>query len=94
MERPDPVLSQVAYLMVVQRGHFDRYRFLRATFRDKAVQVVWDRRQAERRGQQGPSVQERRRSDRRSTPPPSWNNLGFLVTRRAERGGDVGNVGG
>jgi hypothetical protein len=97
MERRDPVLSQVAYLMVVQRGDFDRFRFLSATFRDKSIQVMWDRRQRERRGATGLSGHDRRISDRRADPPVSWSNLGFLVTRQggpATDPGDAGSAGG
>lgn len=83
MEREDAALSEVAYLMVVQRDHHDRFRFLRSTFIDRSVQVVWDRRTADRRrSSEGPAV-DRRSGDRRHDPPSSWGNLGFLVARSA-----------
>jgi hypothetical protein len=83
MERVDPALSRVAYLMVVQRGDHDRFGFLRSTFGDRPVEVMWDRRLSDRRTtSDGPDV-DRRASDRRRTPPTSWNNLGFLVARSA-----------
>jgi hypothetical protein len=82
MERADKALSRFAYLMVVQRGDHDRYRFLSSTFRDRPVEVVWDRRTGDRRrATDGPAV-ERRAGDRRTRPPASWDNLGFLVARR------------
>jgi hypothetical protein len=82
MER-DPALSRVAYLMVVQRGDQDRFRFLSSTFRDRPVEVMWDRRVGDRRKAADASPVDRRSSDRRNSPPTSWNNLGFLVARRA-----------
>jgi hypothetical protein len=82
MDSGNSALSRFAYLMVVQRGDLDRFRFLSATFRDRPVEVMWDRRVGERRrSTNGPSV-DRRAGDRRNTPPASWNNLGFLVARR------------
>jgi hypothetical protein len=78
----DPALSKIAYLMVVHRGEHDRFRVLTSTFRDRPVEVMWDRRMADRRrAADGVSV-DRRSSDRRQSPPSSWNNLGFLVARR------------
>ena len=85
MEREDAALSEVAYLMVVQRENHDRFRFLRSTFGDRSVAVVWDRRMADRRrSSDGPAV-DRRAGDRRHDPPPSWANLGFLVARSADK---------
>jgi hypothetical protein len=82
MERPDSALSRFAYLMVVQRGDVDRFRFLNATFRDRPVEVVWDRRVGDRRRSAEGSAVDRRAGDRRNSPPASWDNLGFLVARR------------
>jgi hypothetical protein len=67
--------------IVVRAGAIDRFAALRAAFAPDGVQVVWDRRQGDRRR---PAVDpapgtERRRSDRRSTVPPSWVLLDFLV---------------
>jgi hypothetical protein len=88
MEPEDASLSEVAYLMVVQRDHHDRFRFLRSTFAERSVEVVWDRRSADRRkSSEGPAV-DRRSGDRRHEPPASWSNLGFLVARSS--GGRAG----
>ena len=83
MEDSTPGLREIAYLMVVQRGDQDRYRFLQTTFQDKPVEVMWDRRQGERRRATTSANLDRRRSDRRSDPPSSWGSLGFLVARRS-----------
>jgi hypothetical protein len=82
MDRPDSAPSRFAYLMVVQRGDKDRFRFLSATFRDRPVEVLWDRRVGDRRRSAEGAVVERRSGDRRQSPPSSWDNLGFLVARR------------
>jgi hypothetical protein len=83
IKRVDPALSRLAYVMVVQRGEHDRFRVLCSTFRDRPVEVIWDRRVSERRTPgDGPSV-DHRTGDRRHSPQTSWNNLGFLVARRA-----------
>ncbi len=84
METFDPALSRVAYLMIVQRGDTERFRFLCSTFKHKPVEVLWDRRTAERRKVADTPATDRRKVDRRSPPPSSWNNLGFLVARNRE----------
>ena len=75
-------LSRFAYLMVVQRGDHERYRFLSSTFRDRPVEVVWDRRTGDRRRVSDDPAFERRAGDRRTRLPASWDALGFLVARR------------
>jgi hypothetical protein len=82
MEPPDNALSRFAYLMVVQRGDQERFRFLSATFRDRPVEVMFDRRLGDRRRSSEGAEVDRRASDRRNRPPASWDNLGFLVARR------------
>jgi hypothetical protein len=82
MERANRALSRFAYLMVVQRGDDDRFRFLSSTFRDRPVQVMFDRRMGERRQSGEDLSPERRASDRRNRPPSTWDTLGFLVARR------------
>ena len=79
----DPALSRLTYLMVVQRGDQDRFRFLSSTFRDRPVDIVWDRRDGERRKAGDGTPSDRRAGDRRNAPPSSWVNLGFLVAKRA-----------
>lgn len=83
MDSRDPALSRMAYLMVVQRGDDERFHLLSSTFRDRAVEVMWDRRSSDRRRAVGGTPVDRRSGDRRNSPPPSWVNLGFLVARRA-----------
>jgi hypothetical protein len=68
-------------LIVVRAGAIDRFAALRAAFGPEGVEVVWDRRFAERRRPPaGPSPGlERRRRERRGPIPASWALLDFLV---------------
>jgi len=81
MERPESALSRFAYLMVVQRGDLDRFRLLSTTFRQRPVEVIWDRRVGDRRRSGDDQAVDRRSRDRRRSAPTSWDNLGFLVAR-------------
>jgi hypothetical protein len=67
-------------LLVVRVGAVDRFAALRAAFTPDGVEVVWDRRFAERRRPDADSVRaERRRRDRRGVVPSSWSLLDFIV---------------
>jgi hypothetical protein len=56
-------------LFVVSRRHPDLYHYLRERFAsDAAVEVILDRRIAERRQRQTPRATERRQADRRRRP--------------------------
>jgi hypothetical protein len=39
--------------------------------------VIWDRRRNERRRTRRPTGHERRRTERRGSPPETWTRLGF-----------------
>jgi hypothetical protein len=81
MEPDDAARSGVACLMVVQRDDLDRFGFLRATFSNYPVEIIWDRRLSDRRRSTAAAPVEHRFGDRRHAPPASWNDLGFLVAR-------------
>jgi hypothetical protein len=66
----------------VQRGDIDRFRLLSSTFRERPVEVLWDRRIGDRRRSENATAGDRRAGDRRQRPPSSWENLGFLVARK------------
>lgn len=71
------------YLFVVARGHPDVYADLRRQFLgNPEVDVLVDRRLAERRGRQDPHEPERRRSERRGQRGENSHVLGV--------GGDPG----
>lgn len=54
-------------LLIVRRGQEERYGHLRASFRNEPIDVVWDRRLAERRRR--PTPAERRQANRRAEEP-------------------------
>ena len=68
-------------LVIVRRGHFATYELLTRTFADDSnVQIVWDRRIAERRrAADSPDADERRRADRRRRPPTQWGRLNYMI---------------
>jgi hypothetical protein len=68
-------------LVIVRRGHFATYELLTRTFADDSnVQIVWDRRIAERRrAADAPDADERRRADRRRRPPTQWGQLNYMI---------------
>jgi len=53
-------------LLVVRRSAIERFRLLQQLCAGEPIEIIWDRRQAERRGQRPRTVAiERRRGDRR-----------------------------
>ena len=68
-------------LVIVRRGHFATYELLTRTFADDpTVQIIWDRRVAERRRAEGASGNsERRHNDRRRPPPTQWGQLNYMI---------------
>lgn len=68
-------------LVIVRRGHFATYELLNRTFGDDpTVQIIWDRRLAERRRAEGAlGNSERRRNDRRRPPPTQWGQLNYMI---------------
>lgn len=70
--------------VIVRRGHFATFELLTRTFADDPlVQIIWDRRIAERRQLTGRTVKdEMRRGDRRSKPPVQWSQLNYMIARQ------------
>jgi hypothetical protein len=76
------------YLAVVRRGETEIYRMLKDYLgRRGLVDVVWDRRVGDRRGNPRPQAPaaDRRSGDRRRDPPhePTARTLGFFLIRPA-----------
>jgi hypothetical protein len=74
------------YLIVVQRGETDLYEHLRRRFHEiEFVEVLLDRRQAERRRRRGSVAGERRQADRRqpltAREREHWVALGYRLVR-------------
>jgi hypothetical protein len=69
-------------LVIVQRGRLGVYETLKTRFEPDGgavlVQIRWDRRLGERRTPWQAMVPERRQSERRRAPPPTWETLGVV----------------
>ena len=66
------------HVVIVRRGQTETLSLLEEMF-VAATAVIWDRRFGDRRRQHGEKRPDRRTHERRSHPPSSWTNLGFLV---------------
>lgn len=70
------------HCIIVRRGDYQQYEVLYKAFGAR-VPVVWDRRRGERRDLNRPSEAAAPPTpERRSTTPPSWRALGFVVVDR------------
>jgi hypothetical protein len=71
-------------LFVVSRAEPERYEYLRRAFaREEAVEVVFDRREGERRQiRRSPSVERRRRDRRARDIGHELERLGYALVRR------------
>jgi hypothetical protein len=72
--------------LIVRRGLDPSfYKFLEIFAAEHHLEIVLDRRQADRRGPTQPVGQDRRRQDRRGPPPPSWSSGDFIAVKRRDR---------
>ena len=85
-------------LCIVRHGRTDLFRTLQQCLEEPGfTQVLWDRRSGDRRTGPGMSSPERRRGERRTAAPATWDAHGFALApqhrrtdkRRPERPGDV-----
>jgi len=65
--------------IVVRRGALRRFDALKRKTADLPVVVTWDRRTADRRASSTAVEGDRRKSDRRSKPPFTWELSDFVV---------------
>jgi hypothetical protein len=65
--------------MVVRRGAMHRFQSLKKKTAHLDVEVVWDQREGERRQATAAPTGERRRHERRRTPPFTWDMADFVV---------------
>jgi hypothetical protein len=77
------------YLAIVRQGHDEVFEFLRHFQEENLTEVLWDRRVAERRGEEGSTQPERRHSERRSLPSPTWDALGFVLAPLSKEHADL-----
>lgn len=73
------------HLAIVQRGRAGVYETLKERFEaGTLVEVIWDRRVAERRRAHRPVSRERRQRERRRAPPEAWTVMGFALVAKPE----------
>ena len=71
-------------VIVVDQGDHERFEFLRQVFESQQVQVVRDRRKADRRQTRRPAAAERRAGERRAPKRPDQPEGGFQIHKRQE----------
>lgn len=69
--------------IVVRRGAHRRYEALTQKTADLPAVVSWDRRALDRRASSQPTQIDKRKSERRRTPPYTWEVADFIVVDRA-----------
>ena len=72
--------------LIVRRGALRRFHKLSQRAAELPISVTWDRRVHDRRAEPGQVAGERRNSDRRRTPPVTWELGDFLVVGRLRHG--------
>ena len=71
--------------LIVRRGATTRYQKLKKKTADLPVEVVWDRRTKERRTKKENDGPDRRKADRRKSPPFTWDLSDFVVVENTRR---------
>ena len=71
--------------LIVRRGALRRFHKLKEKTGDLPVEVMWDRRQSDRRAAPGKVVADRRGPDRRQKPPFTWDTSDFVVVAKPPR---------
>lgn len=81
-----PRKKDEAIEIVVRRGSLRRFDALKTRTAELPVVVTWDRRTSDRREEQANAVKaNRRESERRRTPPFTWDLADFVVVERPKR---------
>ena len=71
--------------LIVRRGALRRFDKLKMAVAHLPVTISWDRRVAERRDSEADVEGERRRTERRGTPPYIWETADFVVVEKVEK---------
>jgi hypothetical protein len=77
--KPKQPASPQRTRLIVKRGAVRRHAALKQKTADLAVDVLWDRREADRRAAADKVEDERRKADRRKKPPFTWDVADFAV---------------
>lgn len=70
--------------LIVRRGAIRRFHKLKEKTADLPVEVLWDRRQSDRRAATDKVPAERRSVDRRQKPPFTWEVSDFVVAAKPQ----------
>ena len=74
--------SDVSVELVVRRGALRRFEKLKEKAANLPVEVLWDRRQSERRVASDETNTDQRKGGRRRKPPFTWEASDFVVVAR------------
>ena len=81
-------MADTALLFIVDPGRPSVFRYLQKRFEDQPnIHIMWDRRRGERRRPSPGAEAERRRSDRRDSPPDFLATPGFIIVPQREGAG-------
>jgi hypothetical protein len=70
--------------LIVRRGAIRRFHKLKQKTADLPVEVLWDRRETDRRAASGKVAADRRSVDRRQKPPFTWDVSDFVVAAKPQ----------
>jgi hypothetical protein len=70
--------------LIVRRGALRRFHKLKEKTADLPVEVLWDRRQSDRRAASGKVAADRRSADRRQKPPFTWEVSDFVIAAKPQ----------
>jgi hypothetical protein len=70
--------------LIVRRGALRRFHTLKEKTADLPVDVVWDRRESDRRAAAEQTPAKRRSADRRQPPPFTWDVSDFVVAAKPQ----------
>lgn len=68
----------------VRIGALKRFHVLKQKTAELPVEVAWDRRRGERRGENAARSDDQRRTDRRTAPPFTWDAADFVVVEEPD----------
>jgi len=76
---------EAAVQLIVRRGARRRFEKLKQKTAGLPVDVAWDRRRQERRTSSTGRNTDRRKADRRQSPPFTWELSDFVVVEKTRR---------
>jgi CheY-like chemotaxis protein len=74
-----PACTSSPYVAIIRHGRSELFLALDTCLAETGVDVVWDRRRAERRRRDDTVPCDRRARERRDPPPPSWRWPGLVI---------------